>query len=48
MDAMNLDIKTIAKDHYLPDRRKRRRTNTVDGYESSIDLYVIPAFGAMP
>lgn len=43
MDAMNLDIKTIAKDHYLPDRRKRRRTNTVVATNRAIDLYVIPA-----
>lgn len=47
MDAMNLSITAISKDHYLPDKRKRRRTNTVDGYESSIALYVIPEWGAM-
>lgn len=47
MDAMTLDISTIATDHYLPEKRKRRRTNTVDGYESSIGLYVMPEWGEM-
>lgn len=42
MNPAALTIDAIAIDHYLPAKRKRRRTNTVDGYESSIRLYVIP------
>lgn len=42
-----LTIAQIATDHYLPEMRKRRRTDTVDGYESSISLYVIPEWGEM-
>ena len=47
MDAMKLTIAEIATGHYMPEKRKRRRTNTVDGYESSINLYVIPQWGEM-
>lgn len=47
MDAMKLTVEQITTDHYLPEKRKRRRTNTVDGYESSIGLYVIPQWGDM-
>lgn len=35
-------IAEIAIEYYLPAKRQRRRTNTVDGYESSIRLYVVP------
>lgn len=47
---MNPDTMTIAEialEHYLPAKRQRRRTNTVDGYESSIRLYVVPRWGDM-
>lgn len=40
-------IETIARDHYLPEKRARRRATTVEGYESSIRLHVLPAFGSM-
>ena len=40
-----LTIEELAKGHYLPEKRSRRRANTVDGYESSINKHVIPAFG---
>lgn len=40
-----MTIGEIAIDHYLPAKRQRRRTNTVDGYESSIRLYVVPRWG---
>lgn len=47
MDANEITIGQITTGHYLPEMRKRRRTNTVDGYESSIGLYVIPKWGEM-
>lgn len=45
MDPKTLHIAEIALDHYLPAKRQRRLTNTVDGYESSIRLYVVPRWG---
>lgn len=42
-----MNIATIAHDHYLPEKTKRRRANTVAGYESSIELHVIPKWGDM-
>lgn len=42
MDHSLLSISDIALNHYLPAKRQRRRTNTVDGYESSIRLHVLP------
>lgn len=42
-----MNIVTIARDHYLPEKTKRRRANTVAGYESSIELHVIPKWGAL-
>lgn len=42
----NLTIEQITYDHYLPEKRARRRANTVEGYESSLGLHVIPAWGA--
>lgn len=47
MDAMQLTIEEIAVGHYLPEKRARRRANTVDGYESSIHLHVLPVWGTM-
>lgn len=47
MDANEITISQIADGHYMPEMRKRRRTNTVDGYESSIGLYVKPKWGGM-
>lgn len=31
-----MNIATITNDHYLPEKTKRRRANTVAGYESSL------------
>lgn len=42
MNPASLTIGQIAIDWYLPAKRSRRRTNTVDGYESSIRLHVLP------
>lgn len=42
MNPESLTIAEMAMDHYLPAKRQRRRTNTVDGYESSIRLHVLP------
>jgi hypothetical protein len=47
VSTLQMTIDQIATEHYLPEKRRRRRTNTVDGYESSIRLYVLPAWGAM-
>ena len=41
-----LTIEELATNYYLPEKRIRRRANTVDGYESSINKHVIPAFGS--
>ena len=40
-----MNIATITNDHYLPEKTKRRRANTVAGYESSLNLYVLPQWG---
>jgi len=45
--AMGLTIEEIALAHYLPAKAKRRRANTVEGYESSIRLHVLPRFGGL-
>ena len=42
MDPMTLTVGQIALDWYLPEKRRRRRAHTVDGYESSIRLHVLP------
>ncbi|WP_288071661.1 tyrosine-type recombinase/integrase [Adlercreutzia caecimuris] len=47
MNPVTLTIGEIAWSHYLPAKRQRRRTNTCDGYESSIRLYVAPRWGGM-
>lgn len=41
----DLTIDQITSDHYLPAKRKRRRANTLYGYESSLNLHVLPKFG---
>lgn len=39
---MNInDLSTL----YLSEKEQRRRASTVDGYKSSINLYILPAFG---
>lgn len=45
--ALKTPIDQITADHYLPEKRKRRQPNTVYGYESSINLHVIPRWEGM-
>lgn len=45
--AMKLTIEQIALEHYLPEKAKRRKPDTVYGYASSIKLHVIPKWGHM-
>lgn len=40
--AVRMTIGEIADAHYLPDKRARRQPNTVYGYESAINLHVLP------
>lgn len=44
---MAMTIGQIAVRHYLPEKRRRKRTHTVDGYESSIRRHVLPRWGGM-
>lgn len=48
MDAYSMTIASIAESHYLPEKRSRRRTTTVEGYESALKLHVLPKFGGVP
>lgn len=45
MDAVDLTLEEIVRDHYLPAISKRRRANTVSGYVSSLELHVLPRWG---
>lgn len=47
MDAMTLTLAEIAEAHYLPEKRRRRRANTVEGYESALRCHVLPRFGRL-
>lgn len=40
-----MNIREIAYAHYLPEKAKRRRANTVEGYRSALRLHVIPRWG---
>lgn len=40
-------LRDIAINHYLPEKYRRRRTHTADGYRSSLELHVLPRWGAM-
>lgn len=42
-----MNLKTIAREYYLPAMEKRNAPDTTAGYRSSIELYVIPRFGEM-
>lgn len=42
-----MNIKTITEEHYLPEKSKRRRANTIAGYESSLYRHVLPRWGAL-
>lgn len=39
---MNINEISVA---YLEEKEQRRRASTVDGYRSSINLYILPEFG---
>ena len=39
---MNINEISVA---YLEEKKQRRRASTVDGYRSSINLYILPTFG---
>lgn len=41
----NYTIDYIVINHFLPEKRQRRRTSTVDGYEGSYKKYIRPVFG---
>lgn len=41
-----MDIATIYKNHYLPEKTAKRRASTVAGYDSSMRLHVLPRWGA--
>ena len=43
--AQDITITEITLEHYLPEIRSRRKPNTVYGYESSINLHVLPRWG---
>lgn len=48
MTATALTLNVITYEHYLPEKRKRgRKANTLEGYESSLRLHVIPKWGRM-
>ena len=40
-----MNIREIAYAHYLPEKSRRRRANTVEGYRSALRLHVIPRWG---
>lgn len=42
-----MTIAEIVANYYLPEKRNRRRATTVEGYESSLNLYVVPEFGEL-
>lgn len=41
-----MKLSEIAYCHYMPEKRKRRRANTCEGYESALRLHVLPRFGS--
>ena len=45
--AMAMAVGEIALAYYLPEKRRRKRVHTVDGYESSIRLHVLPRWAGM-
>ena len=47
MNYESLSFACITNAHYLPEKRKRRRENTIAGYESSLNLHVLPKFGEL-
>lgn len=46
-EALKLTIREICEEYYLPEKRKRRQPDTVYGYESSINLHVLPRWEDM-
>lgn len=47
-EAMNMTVGQITRKYYLPDRRKRCAPITMYGYESSINLHVLPRWEDTP
>lgn len=45
MNALSMTLEQITNGYYLPEKRKRRKPGTVYGYESSINLHVLPKWG---
>lgn len=45
--AARFTVGEVALDHYLSEKRARRRANTVYGYESFIRLHVLPCWGPL-
>lgn len=43
----DLTISEVVFDYYLPEIERRRRANTANGYRSSLELHVLPAFGEL-
>lgn len=41
-----MNIQEIVESYYLPEKRARRRTNTVEGYESAFRCHVLPRWGS--
>lgn len=41
-----MNIKEIVYGYYLPEKRARRRANTVEGYESAFKCHVLPRWGS--
>lgn len=41
-----MNIEEIALAHYLPEKARRRRATTVEGYRSALRLHVLPRWGA--
>lgn len=41
-----MNLSEIVAEHYLPAKRARLRASTLEGYASSLDLYVLPRWGA--
>lgn len=44
MKGITMNINEISA-AYLEEKEQRRRASTVDGYRSSINLYILPEFG---
>lgn len=41
-----MNIAEIYEQHYYPEQAKECRANTIEGYDSSVRLHVLPRWGA--